>query len=448
VLVGRRLPVKFLGVLNFNFGELRRRIAIVNGLILAVAVRRGGSDGSWYKDASTFRMVDLPALVALAVSAKGISGALLIYAWVINRHTPALALWAIGFLVASAATALIFADDDWSIDIADALLIGAYGLLWMGARSFNNRKTPVAYLLVAPAAWILVRQLEAWHFPTSTRVVVVSSILLCCLVLTGFEFWRSNRSLTSRWPLIVIIGVQAAVLLSRILWPDWMVRSLTGRSPTISLTALILFVIPFHNVFAAFLLAFLAKERREEHYRRAALVNPLTGIWNRRAFIEYGSRHLSRAAIDKLTVALIAFDLDHFEFINDRYGHLAGDRMLCSFCNVVTEALRPGDLFGRIGGEEFACLLAEVSPADAVAIAERLRCRFANVEICSGSSLLRATVSSGVAMAGQPQPDLEALMSAADRALYRAKELGRNRVELEKTIVRDSAEDQGTFAAR
>jgi hypothetical protein len=150
-------------------------------------------------------MFDLPALVAVAVSVKCISGALLIYAWVTNRHTPALALWAIGFLVASAATALIVTEerigDVRLIDIADALLIGAYGLLWTGARSFNNRKTPIAYLLVGPAVWLLV--LEVCHFSTSTRVVIVSSILLCCLILTGLEFWRSNTNLPSRWPLIV-----------------------------------------------------------------------------------------------------------------------------------------------------------------------------------------------------------------------------------------------------
>jgi diguanylate cyclase (GGDEF)-like protein len=378
-------------------------------------------------------MVDLPTLIAIAVAAKGVSGVLLIYAWLANRHTPALALWAISFLVAAAATAVIVTEERIGdvplIDIADALFIGAYGLLWMGARSFNNRKTPVAYLLVAPAAWFLLRQLEILHFSNYARVFTVSSILFCCVVLTGFEFWRSDRDLPSRWPMIVIIGAQAAVFLSRIWWPGWMLRLLGGHHG-VAVTLLILFEILFQTFFAAFVLAFLVKERQEEHFRRASFVDPLTGIWNRRGFLEYATRYLSRA-IDKQAVALISLDLDQFKFINDRYGHQAGDRMLCGFCNVVTDALRPGDLFGRIGGEEFACLLVDISSAGAVAMAEQLRCRFANMEIYSGSCLLRATVSSGVAMAEQSQSDVEALMSAADRALYRAKELGRNRVELE-----------------
>jgi diguanylate cyclase (GGDEF)-like protein len=380
-------------------------------------------------------MVDPPTLIAIAVAAKGISGVLLIYAWVTNRHSPALALWGIAFLVAASATALIVTEerigDIRLIDIADALFIGAYGLLWMGARSFNNRKTPVACLLVAPAAWFLLRQLEILHFSNYARVLTVSSMLFCCLVLTGVEFWRSNRDLPSRWPLISIIGAQAAVFFSRILWPEWMVRLLAGHSQPLSITVLILFEILFQTFFATFLLAFLVKERREEHFRQASFVDPLTGIWNRRGFLEFATRYLSRA-IDKQAVALISLDLDQFKFINDRYGHHAGDRMLCGFCNVVTEALRPGDLFGRIGGEEFACLLVDISSAGAVAMAEQLRCRFANMEIYSGSCLLRATVSSGVAMAEQSLSDVEALMSAADRALYRAKELGRNRVELEE----------------
>jgi diguanylate cyclase (GGDEF)-like protein len=383
-------------------------------------------------------MVDFSTLAAVAISAKFISGVLLIYAWVTNRHARALALWAIGFLVSSVATALIVMEGRIAIDIADALLIGAYGLLWMGARSFNERKSPISSLIVGPAVWLFIRQLEVWHYSDSIRIVFVSSILLLCLMLTGFEFWRTNRNLPSRWPLILIIGLQALVFLSRLLWPGWMLRALTGPSPNISVTAVFFFELLFQTIFSAFLLAFLSKERSEEGYKHAALVDPLTGVWNRRAFLEYASKHLNRAVIDKQAVALLAFDLDGFKFINDRHGHLAGDQILRCFCDTVTEGLRRGDLFGRMGGEEFACLLANVSPAEAVAVAERVRCRFANLEVHSGSSLLHATVSSGVAAAVQPQPDLEALISAADRALYRAKQLGRNTVELEKMIVHDA----------
>ena len=393
-------------------------------------------------------MVDLPLV---AITAKCVAGALLIYAWATNRHTPALALWAIGFLLGAAATALIAIREPIggvrSIDIADALLILAYGVIWMGARSFNNRKTRIVYILSIPVAWFLVRWMEIWNFSDSTRIAVVSSILLCYLGLIGFEFWRSNKALPSRRPLIVIVWVQAAILLSRLLWPGWDLRAYTEPHPTLSSAEPMLLELLFQTVVAAFLLGFLMKERREEYHRRASLVDSLTGIWNRRAFLEHAPRRLRRAAIDEHAVALIAFDLDQFKFINDTYGHLAGDRTLCSFCDIVTDAVRANDLFARIGGEEFACLLVDVSPADAVAIAERVRRRFANLEIFSDHSLLRATVSSGLATAAQQEPDLEALMSAADRALYRAKELGRNRVEFE-TVTPDANGARNSEAVR
>lgn len=383
-------------------------------------------------------MVDLPTLFAVTIFANGMSGVLLIYAWFANRHTPALALWAIGYFIATTGMTLIVArgtiGDLWSIDIANALVIAAYGIVWMGARSFNNRKTQVLYVLVGPATWLVVRQLEALH-SMSGRIVVVSFLLLCYTVLTGFEFWRGDRRLSSCWPLIAVIAIHAVVFVSRILWPVWVLERLTSRQPSPSVLAFVSFELLFHSFCAAFLLAFLAKERRESGYKRASLVDPLTGVWNRRGFLDYASRQLSRAASEKLPVPVIAFDLDQFKSINDSYGHSAGDRLLCCFCDVVSEALRSGDVFGRIGGEEFACLLADVSGVDAAAVAERLRHRFANTEIKFGSSRLHATVSSGIALAGQPPPDLETLMSAADRALYRAKELGRNRVELSKTVV-------------
>lgn len=145
--------------------------------------------------------------------------------------------------------------------------------------------------------------------------------------------------------------------------------------------------------------------------------------------MENAARKLGRVAVNHEPVALIAFDLDRFKTLNDTYGHAVGDRVLCAFCDVVNTALRPGDLFGRIGGEEFACLLSNISQVDATAVAERIRSRFADNEIVIGSVKVRATASAGVAFASQQDQDLPALMLAADQTLYRAKERGRNRIE-------------------
>jgi diguanylate cyclase (GGDEF)-like protein len=123
------------------------------------------------------------------------------------------------------------------------------------------------------------------------------------------------------------------------------------------------------------------------------------------------------------------FDLDRFKSVNDRYGHHTGDNVLASFCRLATSQLRPNDLFGRIGGEEFACLLPDTGQHDALWLAERVR---RTIEASSHTFEQHAfglTVSVGVAISDEKQSDLNALLDIADRALYRAKALGGNRVE-------------------
>lgn len=123
------------------------------------------------------------------------------------------------------------------------------------------------------------------------------------------------------------------------------------------------------------------------------------------------------------------FDLDRFKSINDRYGHQTGDEVLTVFSRLATSHLRPNDLFGRIGGEEFASLLPDTGHHDAVWLAERVRRAFEASSHPIGQCAIRSTVSVGVAISDEEYSDLSALIAAADRALYRAKALGRNRVE-------------------
>jgi diguanylate cyclase (GGDEF)-like protein len=170
----------------------------------------------------------------------------------------------------------------------------------------------------------------------------------------------------------------------------------------------------------------MSKERAEQEQSRAALTDSLTGVANRRAFFDRGAPLLEWAIADRQPAALLLFDLDRFKEVNDTAGHQAGDRVLQAFCDLVVGSIRPGDLFGRLGGEEFACLLANASMAQALHIAERLRRDFAAMRLPGLD--VNATVSVGVAMASEAGRNLPALLAIADRALYRAKADGRNRV--------------------
>jgi diguanylate cyclase (GGDEF)-like protein len=135
------------------------------------------------------------------------------------------------------------------------------------------------------------------------------------------------------------------------------------------------------------------------------------------------------AKIRRAYFSQILFDLDRFKSINDRYGHITGDEVLVSFCRLATSHLRPNDLFGRIGGEEFAGLLPDIGRRDALSLAERVRKAFEASFHTTGQYAFSSTVSVGVAISDNVQSDLNVLLSAADQALYRAKALGRNRVE-------------------
>jgi len=183
----------------------------------------------------------------------------------------------------------------------------------------------------------------------------------------------------------------------------------------------------FHVFCMSVLLVNMAKERAELEQRRNSLIDPLTGVANRRAFIDRGEALLQRATAAGRAAVLVLFDLDRFKEINDSFGHQAGDLVLSRFCEIARSELRKDDLFGRFGGEEFACILTDASLGDAVALAERIRLAFASTPIAFLGGYATATVSAGVAMARGA--GLDELFAASDSALYRAKAKGRNCVE-------------------
>jgi diguanylate cyclase (GGDEF)-like protein/PAS domain S-box-containing protein len=158
--------------------------------------------------------------------------------------------------------------------------------------------------------------------------------------------------------------------------------------------------------------------------RRLLTQDHLTGAANRARFQQVFEReHLARSK-HGAPLSLIMLDIDHFKAVNDSYGHLTGDLVLCRFAETIAKVIRPGDLLARLGGEEFAALLPATDLAEATALAEHMRSLVADMRIATPLGELTITVSLGCATA---RPD-EDLLGAADQALYIAKRTGRNRV--------------------
>ncbi|HLH48439.1 MAG TPA: GGDEF domain-containing protein [Roseiarcus sp.] len=160
-----------------------------------------------------------------------------------------------------------------------------------------------------------------------------------------------------------------------------------------------------------------------------ARIDSLTGIPNRRHLVELAEIEWVRHERYQRPLSLIMLDIDKFKAINDAHGHAAGDKVLAAIALVCGSVRRHSDTIARIGGEEFAVLLPETSLEQAQAAAERLVKAIAAHAVEVDAAAIRVTASAGVAEAAWDVPDFAALMRRADEALYRAKALGRNRVE-------------------
>ena len=175
----------------------------------------------------------------------------------------------------------------------------------------------------------------------------------------------------------------------------------------------------------------------EEELRRQATTDPLTGLNNRRQFLALAQQQIRRSRRTKEPLAVLIADLDRFKRINDRRGHGAGDEVLCKAAEVLRGVLRESDINCRWGGEEFGALLVGADRKAAVEVAERLREAWERVDVPFEGQIIHFTGSVGVATLRRNSFNLDRAFQRADRALYRAKEAGRNRVEVARLPARD-----------
>lgn len=177
--------------------------------------------------------------------------------------------------------------------------------------------------------------------------------------------------------------------------------------------------------------AILHSLKLQQQYQVHSGTDGLTGLHNRRWMNEMFPRQIDRSLSTRQKLTLIMLDIDNFKLFNDTHGHLAGDQALCMAAKILEESLRPGDLSARYGGEEFVALLPGSDSKQAKKIAERLRSKIEESPLKFEGNMLPAfTVSIGVAESQPNWCGLKYLLTAADEALYQAKQGGRNRVVL------------------
>ncbi len=380
--------------------------------------------------------LDVNTLFLVTIYVEAILGLLLLFAWVQNSSITAVAWWGFAHLL-RAGSVMLFGwygtvSDLISIDLANALLFTAFALTWTGARVFDHRRPQPVLLFGGAVLWLIASRIPLFANSFSLRVLLSSGIITAYTWATAYEFWRGrSEPLVSRWPAILLLFAHGALYLLRTPLGAMLPWLPTGSEVFASVWLTVLsFEALLFTISIAFILLAMAKERTEYCHKTAALIDPLTGIANRRAFLQDGQAQLKRQAASPCPTAVMLLDLDNFKSINDRFGHAIGDRVLEIFADVASGCVRRIDLFGRLGGEEFAALLRDTTRERALIVAEQIRACFADATRDVDGRPVVATVSIGIAVSNDAVLDLSALLAQADHALYRAKDGGRNRIEV------------------
>jgi diguanylate cyclase (GGDEF)-like protein len=382
--------------------------------------------------------LDVNTLFLVTIYVEAMLGLLLLFAWVQNSAITAVAWWGSAHLLRASSVVLFGmygSVPEWvSIDLSNAILFTAFAATWTGARVFDGRSPSMIGLFGGAVLWLLICRIPAIAHSLEARILISSFIITGYTWMAAYEFWRGrSEPLVSRWPAIFMLFAHGALFLLRtplstvLPWvPD------TQVFESVWLTVLSFEALLF-TIAIAFILLAMAKERTELLHKTAAMVDPLTGIPNRRAFLEGGAILARRIDADPKPAAMLLVDLDHFKSINDSFGHALGDRVLQVFAETANANIGPYDLIGRLGGEEFAIALYDVDSDRAMEIAQTIRIAFADIASEVDGQHVSATCSIGVSVSEEGPLDISSLLAQADQALYSAKERGRNRCELATT---------------
>lgn len=339
--------------------------------------------------------------------------------------------WTIANLVLASALMFYITEADLPAVVVflvpNGLLLVGFALHWNAARQFTGCKLCRARIWT-PVGILIVTGLPALAMNNYGLTYTVTNVMLSVLAFgTAREYYGMKANhLSSRHGLTlayVLIGISFLVRVFQGI-AEWQNMGI-GLPDDVILTFHLLIALIYVSASGAFSLA-IAFERAVAEQREAAHRDPLTGVYNRREFELRLKALLSNEA--RKAFAVLQFDLDHFKQVNDRFGHVAGDEALQYCADLIKFHLREDDCLARLGGEEFAAILPEISQDEAVRIAEAIRQSVAEARLDFAPAEFRLTLSAGVYHGTGGDLGHKGLMRRVDQGLYQSKNSGRNRV--------------------
>ena len=351
--------------------------------------------------------------------------------WAGERGRLDLACWALAFWIGSLGTLLLafrgVAPAWLAIGLGNLVALVSPGLFLVGLRVFDGRRPCLWLVAVGPLAWAACYfGLPTFSTDINARVALVSIAVFLMSAEIGRIAWRGRDKEESkaRTAVAFFFGTHALVYLARLPLVHFLPLTEQDGLGRAGWYAFFTFELYVHALFAGMSIFVLVRERIEYRYRSASEIDPLTGAFNRRAFLQRAGVALKR--FESSSLALL--DIDHFKRINDNYGHPMGDAALQAFCDRVTASLPPTMIFGRIGGEEFALWMPGYAMTEAHALCEDIRQSVASLTIAPAAGAIRLSVSIGLCGDVERDQTMEYAMGVADHALYMSKRRGRDHV--------------------
>tara|TARA_R110001592_G_scaffold13740_2_gene62833 strand:- start:51077 stop:52255 length:1179 start_codon:yes stop_codon:yes gene_type:complete len=379
-------------------------------------------------------MLDINTLMLVLAVTTIVSVAGLLAASMLNRQVRAIRYWAAGLCLFAVGLVLQVSSPPIPLWISAVVITQAYFVLWWGTRCY--RKPEQTHFIRIMLGIFLIQAVVFYYLQETLSFSIMwhsALVVLVCLI-TIIELWLTSwlhRAMTAVWA--ILWTVHALVYLRRfgLYLTDEAYINATDFQMAVSIESLnylegIAFIYGF-----SLLCVILTTVSLQHALKEQASRDPLTDLFNRRALEEAAVKSLSLSRRSSRPLALLMLDLDRFKAINDKYGHKVGDQVLIAFAEHLRDYSRVPDFICRFGGEEFLLLLPDTSVAEAQNIAERIRHRWQKSPIPTTAGGVSVTVSIGVVEFTQAENEnFFDLVERADLALYQAKKMGRNRVEI------------------